>query len=92
MANPLASWFEAAQFAWEVQCVIALRLMRLATGGAVAQREAARMVWEKAAAVPTAQVAATAALATERKPARAAFKSYRSAVRRNRRRLSPKKR
>jgi hypothetical protein len=91
MANPWASLFEAAQFGWEVQCVIALRLMRLATGGAVAQREAARMISEKAAAVPMAQMAAAAALATGRKPGRAAFKSYRSGVRRNRRRLSRKR-
>jgi hypothetical protein len=92
MANPWASWFEAAQFGWEMQCVIALRLMRLAGGGALAQREAARMASEKVAAAPIAQIAAASALVTGRKPARAAFKSYRSAVRRNRRRLSPKKR
>ena len=91
MANPWAWLFEAAQFGWEVQHVIALRLMRLATGGELAQREAARMVCEKAAAVPIAQAAATAALATGRKPARAAVKSYRGAVLRNRRRLSRKR-
>jgi hypothetical protein len=91
MVNPWVSLFQAAQFGWDVQCVIALRLMRLAAGGAVAQREAARMIWEKAAAVPIAQMAAATALATGRRPARAAFKSYRSAVRRNRRRLSRKR-
>jgi hypothetical protein len=91
MANPWTSLFEAARFGWEVQCVIALRLMRLAAGGALAQREAIRMTSEKAAIVPIAQIAAATALATGRKPARAAFKSYRRAVRRNRRRLSRKR-
>jgi hypothetical protein len=90
MTNPWVSLFEAFRFGWEVQCVIALRLMRLAGGGALAQREATRMIPEKAAAVPIAQIAAATALATGRKPARAAFKSYRRAVRRNRRRLSGK--
>jgi hypothetical protein len=74
-----------------VQCVIALRLTRLAAGGGSAQREAIRMTSEKAAIVPIAQIAAATAWATGRKPARAAFKSYRRAVRRNRRRL-PRKR
>ena len=48
MPKPWASLFEAARFGWEVQCVIALRLMRLAGGGALAQREATRMTSEKA--------------------------------------------
>jgi hypothetical protein len=91
MPEPWSSLFEAARFGWEVQCVIALRLMRLAGGGALAQREATRMTSEKAAVVPIAQIAAATALATGRKPTRAAFKSYRSAVRRNRRRLSRKR-
>ena len=91
MANPWASLLQAVRFGWDVQGVIALRLMRLAAGGGLAQREATRMIWEKAAAVPIAQMAATTALATGGKPTRAAFKSYRSAVRRNRRRLSRKR-
>jgi hypothetical protein len=49
------------------------------------------MASEKAAIVPIAQIAAATALVTGRKPIRAAFKSYRSAVRRNRRRLSRKR-
>jgi hypothetical protein len=54
-------WFllacDAAQLGFEAQSVIALRLARLATGGASAWPEAQRMVSEKAAAVVEAQIA-----------------------------------
>jgi hypothetical protein len=38
---------QAAQTLWEANIVIAMRLMRLASGGALAQREAQRMILEK---------------------------------------------
>jgi hypothetical protein len=51
---------------------MALRMMRLAAGGALATREANRMVVEKAAAIAEAQCAAAAALAGARGPSIAA--------------------
>src|SRR6266550_3961603 len=60
MLNPLfALSFQAARFGWEMQSVIALRLMRLAGGGASAQSEARRIGTEKMAALAEAQTSAT---------------------------------
>ena len=64
MFNP---WFDlsfkAFQLGLETQSVVALRMMRVASGDARAQTEASRMVSEKATAAVEAQVAAkTAAL------------------------------
>jgi hypothetical protein len=50
--DPRTSFFQAACFGLDVQSVVALRLMRLAAGGALAPREVNRMVMEKAAAAP----------------------------------------
>jgi hypothetical protein len=94
MSRSMNSWnplFEAAQLGFEAQCVVALRLMRLAGGGRIAAREASRMVAEKAAAMVEAQLAAARAVAglgRSRNAAQAAFGTYKRAVRRNRRRLS----
>ena len=89
------AWFalatEAAVIGFEAQRVIGLRMMRLAAGGAVGQREARRMVTEKAAALVEAQTAAAAALMTGGTGKRATKKAlgvYGKRVRRNRRRLS----
>lgn len=50
MLNPwLAFSFQAARLGWETQNVIALRLMRLAGGGAAGQSEAHHVGAEKAA-------------------------------------------
>ncbi len=58
MFNPwLDLSFKAFQLGLETQSVVALRMMRLASGGARAQTEARRMVSEKAAAAVEAQVA-----------------------------------
>ena len=81
---------DALSFAFACQQVIALRLVRMALGGSDAQREATRMVTEKAAAAVRAQFAAVQVLAT-RGPASAAAAAadvYRRAVRANGRRLS----
>ncbi len=76
-------------FAFACQQVIAMRLARIALGGADAQREATRMVAEKAAAAVEAQVAAVQGLfmGGPAAAATAAANVYRRAVRANGRRL-----
>ena len=63
MFNP---WLDLAlktfQLSVEAQSVIALRMIRLAAGGARAQSEAQRMVIEKIAAVAEAQTAVASAI------------------------------
>jgi geranylgeranyl pyrophosphate synthase len=88
--DPWTYSFNLARLGIEAQQVIALRMMRLASGGALAQREARRMIVEKSAALIAAQVAAAAALASGRShnaPARA-LRPYKRAVSRNRQRLT----
>ena len=91
MLNPwLTLSFNMWRLGVEAQTVMTLRLMRLAAGGAVAQREAARMVSEKGTAALEAGVAAGIAAATGKKhPAigRKVISGYRKRVRANRRRL-----
>jgi hypothetical protein len=85
------AYFRAAQTGWEASAVITMRLMRLTAGGALAQREAQRMVAEKVTATVEAQTAAATALMTGRGPARAAKSAsavYRRKVRANKRRLA----
>jgi hypothetical protein len=61
MLNPwLALSFQAVQLGWEVQNVMALRLMRLAVGGAADHSEAHAMVPEKVAALTNTHIAGTA--------------------------------
>jgi len=59
-------WFDVAlkafQLGVDAQSVIALRMIRLASGGARAQNEAQRMVMEKITAVAEAQTAAATAI------------------------------
>jgi hypothetical protein len=89
--NPWTYAWDVARLGMEAQHVIALRMMRLAAGGALATREANRMVVEKATTMVDAQWAAVAALAGARGPRVAstrAFGTYKRAVRRNRQRLS----
>jgi hypothetical protein len=89
--NPWTYSLALTRFAFEAQTVIALRMWRLATGGALARREAARMVVEKGTALTMAQWSAAAALAGGRTPrtaAKRAFGTYQRAVSKNRRRLS----
>ena len=77
------AWIEAARFASDSQRVVALRLMRLATGGPLAASEATQMISEKVALA--GPVAANILMGGS--PDRA-VKRYRGAVRANRRRLS----
>ena len=92
MFNP---WFaltlKTVQLGLDAQSVIALRMIRLASGGASAKAEMSRMVIEKVSAVAEAQVAATAAVIAGRKGhavAGKALKVFSKRVRGNKRRLS----
>ena len=92
MYNPwLGLAFKAFELGIEAQSVIALRMMRLAAGGARGRAEANRMVAEKVGALAEAQTAAAAAILTGRREKIVAGKvlnTYRKRVRANRRRLS----
>jgi hypothetical protein len=92
MYNP---WFalslKAVQMGMEAQSVIALRMLRMATGGKRAEAEAGRMVTEKVVAAAEAQaVAAVAAMGghPQHVVAGKTLKVYKKHVRANRRRLS----
>ena len=74
----------------EAQQVIGLRMLRLARGGTLAQRETQRMIVEKGAALIASQFAAAAALAGggRHNAAGRALRPYQRAVSRNRHRLT----
>ena len=92
--NPwIALGFQTIQLGMEMQSVIALRLMRLAAGGASGRTEASRMIAEKIAAAGEAQMAAASAVMTGRPDnvvAGKVLRVLRKRVRANKRRLSPK--
>ena len=90
MFNAWPAYFQLAQSAWDANVVVAMRLTRLASGGALAQREAQRMVMEKGLAFAEAQVAAAGKMMTGAGIAgatKSASDVYRRQVRSNRRRL-----
>ena len=58
MLNLWNAYIRTTQVGWDANVVVAMRLMRLDVGGALAQREAQRMVAEKVTAIAEAQVAA----------------------------------
>ena len=77
--------------ALEAQSVVALRLMRIAAGGALARSETSRMVTEKIQALGEAQAVAAVGSMTGRNRRHIAKKVaavYRKRVRGNRRRLT----
>jgi hypothetical protein len=79
------------QLGIEAQTVVALRMMRLAVGGAYARDEAQRMVTEKIDALAEAQTAALTAMMNGDKDHVIATKTlgaFKKRVRANRRRLS----
>ena len=78
---------QGAGLALEAQQVIALRLARLVAGGALAQREATRMISEKASALVESQARLMRA-ASPGAGAKSVLGLYRSRIRANRRRLS----
>ena len=89
-SNIMKAWFEAAQFGADSHSVIAMRLMKIASGGPGATTEAHRMVSEKVAAFAESQGVMMAALMKGTSLDTAAVKAYapyRRAVRANRRRL-----
>ena len=91
----LNTWLEAASFSMDVQRVMSLRIMRLASGGPLAATEAQRMISEKVSAFGEAQVAIVTpclGLATGSGLYAAtaeAYAPYRRCVRANRLRLDP---
>jgi malonyl CoA-acyl carrier protein transacylase len=97
MLNPMQAWnawarltMQAAVTGFEAQSVMALRIMRLAAGGARARSEASRMITEKVTALGEAQGVAVRAAIKGDKSHRAAAKVlrvYKRRVRKNRRRL-----
>ncbi len=80
-------WFDLSMLYAEAQQVVILRTVKILAGGAASEREARRMVSEKAAAA--AETVVNAALGE--KPDRL-IRAYRSKVRANRRRLSKRSR
>jgi hypothetical protein len=86
----LDHWFEAARFGADVQQVMTLRIMRIASGGPNAATEAQRMISEKLAAFGESQLALMTALATGSSfdtAAAKAYAPYRRTVRANSQRL-----
>jgi hypothetical protein len=85
---------QTALLALEAQSVIALRLMRVAAGGASARSEMQRMVTEKVQALGEAQTAAAIGAVSGRSGrsgrqiAKKVAGVYKKRVRRNRRRLT----
>jgi hypothetical protein len=59
----IKAWMDAAKFNFEVQSVVAMRLMKIAAGGATGAAESTRMVQEKAEASVAALTAGSLALA-----------------------------
>jgi hypothetical protein len=75
--------FDSTMLCAEAQQVVGLRLMKLASGGVHAEREAFRMVAEKGIAFAEAASSLAAGAPVER-----VMRRYRSIVRANKRRLS----
>jgi hypothetical protein len=82
-SNWMTFCFDAARLGYEVQTVMALRMLKLARGGRAAEVEAQRMMTEKGVAF--AEAAAT--LATGRS-IKKVVRRVRSRVSKNKRRLS----
>jgi hypothetical protein len=85
------NWFDAGRFALDTQCVITLRMMRLASGGPSVAAETQRMIAEKVGALAAAQVAGALSLASGKNAgiaAKRALAPIRRRVRANRRRLA----
>jgi hypothetical protein len=88
--NPWLAGIQAAQTIWDVNAVIGMRLMRIASGGVIAQREAERMIVEKFAANLESQMAVAMTMANGGglvAASQSAAKIYRRKVRANKRRL-----
>jgi len=89
--NPWDAYFRLAQIGWDANVVIALRLMRLASGGVLAQREPQKIITEKTVAIAQAQAAAAGKILSGMgitAATKSASDVYRRKVRANRRRLA----
>lgn len=91
--NTSADWYTLAMDSWslwyEANQVIWMRMMRLSSGGALAERESRRMVEEKITA--TTELAAkmmTGSIMPTVQGANTSVKHYRTKVRANQRRLA----
>jgi hypothetical protein len=85
-------WIDVSLLAAEAQAVVALRMMRIASGGPRAAAETHRMVSEKFAALSAAKAAATSALVRGSGPTkvmRSALAPVKRHVRNNRNHLRP---
>ena len=63
MLESMNAWLESVRFAFEVQGVVSMRLMRMAQGGPQAAVEAHQMIAEKLEAFADAEAALTQAFA-----------------------------
>ncbi len=91
MLESFNAWVESMRFACEVQGVVAMRLMRLAQGGAQADAEAQLMIAEKIEAFADAEIAMAQALSEGEDFLAAAERGYaplRRCVSANNRRLT----
>ncbi|HET9715728.1 MAG TPA: hypothetical protein VFP60_06030 [Pseudolabrys sp.] len=85
------AYLRSLEMGWDANLVVAMRMLRIMSGGAGAQREMQRMILEKASALSQAQASAAAKLAGGggvSRAAKSASNVYRKKVRANRRRLS----
>lgn len=84
-------WMDAALLGLEAQWVVGLRVTRLLAGGAAAEAEMSRLVWEKAVAAGAAWTDAALDAAGGRSQldtTHRMIRGYRRRVRANRRRLT----
>jgi hypothetical protein len=91
MFNLWHSYLQLARTGWDANAVVALRIMRIASGGTIAQREIQRMIIEKGFAMAQAQAVAAAKMMTGGSAAAAsasASRVFHRKVRANKRRLS----
>jgi hypothetical protein len=90
-AGRLVTWMDAVKFNFEVQSVIAMRLMKIAAGGASGAAVSTKMVQEKAEASVASLTAGALALAkggSVKAATKAAMVPMKKRVRANRKRLS----
>jgi hypothetical protein len=88
------AWMDAVKFSLEVQSVIALRLMKIAAGGAAGAAESTKMIQEKPEASAASLTDGALALAKGRSvkaATKAAMVPVKKSVRANRKRLSARR-
>ncbi len=91
MFNLWHNYMQLTRTGWDANAVVAMRMMRIASGGAIAQREMQRMIIEKGFAIAQAQAVAAAKIMTGGSAAAAsasASRVFHRKVRANKRRLA----